>query len=297
MGRKILKDYENIVIHRMSPAVWSILQPHKNPEDWQEVMQPDSINSFLFQLLGQLENQGVTNVERICIHPADEEYLEWAKKHGIEWNNDSLFQYQPSEADCRRILKKNGFDRNWDLFFIAGIALFDKSVKEVELSEKTNEMIRNYLVNIFGKGHVWYPGYLLRMYDERLMDENGMNFDQIKRVGIASMEENKTIIFDKYKKMYPKSSFKGGIGLFVLLPFLVHGDTDEYMIDIEKFMDISNVRNHPTEHTCDFIGTKIQDMVEKDIKADRLMLCPFIQAEFMLDDFSNEVMRAMRQEE
>lgn len=71
----------------MSPTVWSILQPHKTPEDWQEVMQPDSINSFLFQLLGQLENQGVTNVERICIHPADEEYLEWAKKNGIEWNH------------------------------------------------------------------------------------------------------------------------------------------------------------------------------------------------------------------
>lgn len=47
MGRN---KYENVVVHRMSPAVWSILQPHKNPEDWQEVMQPDSINSFFVSI-------------------------------------------------------------------------------------------------------------------------------------------------------------------------------------------------------------------------------------------------------
>ena len=269
------RDYkEEIIVHRMSPDVWKILQPLKTPEDWNQAMQPESLNSFLFQLIAQLEEQGVTDVGTVRICPADEEYLQNTQ----DINYETLYHYNPSEEDCRRILKKNGFDRNWDMFFLAGVSI--SKCQEVSLSDKTIAYIQKYLQNIFGEAHVRYSGSILKMYDEKYMNSGRMDFYKLRKViEKEDPEECKTMQIQSLE--------------FILIPFLVHGDVDEHIVDVEAFLDTSNVRNHPTEYECDFVGSGIQDMIMEDIEADQFVLCPYIQADFTLDDFCKEIKNAM----
>lgn len=275
---------------RYTKEAWLRCYPESNENEWEEVQQPYSVSDFLKKQFEILEYKGfcTDHIEEIHIITLDEEYFDWLEKEGLENTEDSRKLYRVPEKDSDRLMRKHRMDRDYKVMFLPVSTFLKGNVKEYVLSQNTAGKIREYLRNVYGKGNVWFPGYVLNC--QNLL----FDISKFQRIGVTCMEEKKKISLGEYESAEVKNAASENWDetfinpTLTLLPFLVKGTFDRSVIRLNEKEEEAVEADFPEDHDFDFEGFGVEKMLRKDFHAHDVYAYNNCVSVFEIEDLINE---------
>lgn len=278
--RKVLRP-TGLRMTRLTFEAWMKCYPDSNKEEWEMVTQPHCLSDFVMdgiEQMGYNPDLCVDDVEKVKIVPIDDEYFKWLEETGTENTTERRAEYDMPDDKAEELLKKYHLNRDNHLMAFVS-AVFSENEYKMSLSDETQSVIRNCLNRVYGAENVWFPGYIMDI------DNFEEKFDKLMDMGSEYFESRRVIRLDSCKDgMMEEKDLT-----FVIIPFMVKGTCSASVVDINKFFDSDIMRDFPEEHTFDFLGSGINEMLAKDLCVDGVNTMPNAINYNELEDFIDEI--------
>lgn len=171
----------NISICRYTWETWKRCHGdhHSSYRKWEKQNLPNDLFTFIHSIIEELISQKLiiqddTNLKVVTI---DEEYFAWLEQNKKDNKIESQQEYakQVSPEEAFRLLKKNQMETSYSLVSLPVAAFYENGIKEetsYKLSFNLKQNLLNYFEQIFGKGTVYLPGYVVsgeELYNNQAM--------------------------------------------------------------------------------------------------------------------------------